>query len=152
MFHKNSNLIIKILFTPQPFVLAQSSGESWVIIRLCSEQVLCLNTAGGVGWQGEGKAGFEIPSIPRTPSHQNFSFKSQLGRLLHPSSFRGTNRVVYSVRIWKVPWDDICKIWSCVWCPEKISGPSLLTFMKLPIPWSRQALFNSTPLRNLGKT
>lgn len=49
MFHKNSNLIIKILFTPQPFVLAQPSGESRIIIVLCSEQFMCLNTARGAG-------------------------------------------------------------------------------------------------------
>lgn len=51
----------------------------------------------------------------------NISFKSQLGWLLHPSVFRVTNSLVYSVRILKVPWDIIHKIWPCVWCPEKIS-------------------------------
>lgn len=102
----------------------------------------------GLVYKAKGKAGFEISCFPRTQTHQNPSFKSQLGRLLHPSSFRGTNSVVYSVRVLKVPWEAIYKIWSCVWCPENISGTFLLSIMKERVPWSQQALFNPVSFGN----
>lgn len=82
MFHKNSNLLIKILFTSQPFVLAQPSGESWVITILCSEQFIYLNTAREAGLQVSGKAGFEILHFPGT-SVSNHSWGGCL--TLYPS-------------------------------------------------------------------